>query len=512
MENYYSYLAFFLTVVFIIKLLHRRNRNSPPSPFCWPIIGHLHLCRPPLYKALEALSLRYGPILSLKLGCRSFLVVSSPSAVEECFTKNDRVFANRPRIMAGDYLSYNYTALALAPYGHSWRSLRRFAAVEIFSQTSLQKSSIIRREEVNSLLRHVFKASRGKPNKVQFSLRYLLSLLTVNIVTRMVTGEPYVGEEAAGTDVGKQRLESFLEIYFSSLIINMCDFFPALRWIGYKGLEKSIIRLQAKRDEFFQRLIEESKQKQTSSLSASNLVEVEKERTMIESLLSLRESEPEFYSDDVIKGMILTMYIAGSDTSETTLEWAISLLLNHPDVLQKVRAEIDDQVGHGRLLNELDLARLPYLHCVINETLRLFPTVPLLLPHFSTEDCTVGGFQIPRGTTLLVNAWFLHRDPKLWEEPTRFKPERFEATNRETDGFKFVPFGIGRRSCPGAGMGQRIISLALGALIQCFDWERPGKEMVDMKPDTGGSALRKAKPLEAVCSPRHSMDTVLSQL
>ncbi|KAB1220299.1 Cytochrome P450 81D11 [Morella rubra] len=189
--------------------------------------------------------------------------------------------------------------------------------------------------------------------------------------------------------------------------------------------------------------------------------------------------EPEFYSDDVIKSMILMMYVAGTDTTATTLEWAISLLLNHPDVLQK--------------------------------TLRLYPTVPFLLPHFSTEDCTVGGFQIPIGTTLLVNAWFMHRDPKPWEEPTRFKPERFEATNGETDGFKFVPFGIGRRSCLGAGMGQRIISLTLGAPIQCFDWEKPGKEMVDMN-SSGGFIMHEAKPPEAACSPRYSMTTVLSEL
>ncbi|KAB1220298.1 Cytochrome P450 81D1 [Morella rubra] len=123
METYYSYLAFILTVVFIIKLLRHQKLNSPPRPFCWPIIGHLHLFRPPLYKALETLSLLYGPILSLKLGCRSFLVVSSPSTVEECFTKNDIVFANRPRTMAGEHLTYNLTNPVVAPYGHSWRNL-----------------------------------------------------------------------------------------------------------------------------------------------------------------------------------------------------------------------------------------------------------------------------------------------------------------------------------------------------------------------------------------------------
>ena len=107
------------------------------------------------------------------------------------------------------------------------------------------------------------------------------------------------------------------------------------------------------------------------------------------------------------------MFIAGTETTATTMEWVMSLLLNHPEVLQKVKAEIDRQVGCERLINDLDLAKLPYLHCVINETLRLYPTAPLLLPHCSSADCIVGGFHIPQGTILLVNAWSMHRDPKL---------------------------------------------------------------------------------------------------
>jgi cytochrome P450 len=225
-------------------------------------------------------------------------------------------------------------------------------------------------------------------------------------------------------------------------------------------------------------------------------------------------------SQTIISKFILTivehyvlqmMFIAGTDTTATTLEWAMSLLLNHLEVLQKVKIEIDNQVGSERLINDLDLTKLPYLHCVINETLRLYPPAPLLLPHFSSTACSVGGFHVPQGTILLVNAWAIHRDPKLWEEPTRFKPERFEATNGEREGFKFIPFGIGRRACPGVGMGMHITALALGALIQCFEWERVEKEMVDMS--TGiGFFTPKVMPLEAVCRPCPSMTHILSQL
>ncbi|KAM3758138.1 hypothetical protein ACB098_01G020200 [Castanea mollissima] len=504
MENFYLYFALTLsTVFFITKLLNHHNKNLPPSPFSLPIIGHLHLLKLPLHQTLETLSLQYGPILSLKFGSRSILVVSSPSAVEECFTKNDIVFANRPQSIAGDRLSSNSTALVWAPYGHLWRNLRRVCTIEIFSHISLQKSSIIREEEVYSLLRQLFKVSNIEPQKVDF--KYLSSLLVSNIIVRMVTGKPCVGEEFACMDVGKKLLKEFKEAYSSGLSVDICDFLPILRWVGYKGLEKNMVRLQRKRDEAIRRLFEEIK------LNNDNIIDVEKMRPLIETLFSLRKYEPEFFSDDVIKSLTLTMFIAGTETTVTTMEWVMSLLLNHPEVLQKVKAEIDCQVGCERLINDLDLAKLPYLRCVINETFRLYPTVPLLLPHCSSADCTVGGFHIPRGTILLVNAWSMHRDPKLWEEPTKFKPERFEEINGEREGFKFIPFGMGRRACPGAGMAMRVMSLALGAFIQCFDWEMVGKEMVDMTSGFG-FLMAKTKPLEAICTPRPSMTCVLSQL
>lgn len=209
------------------------------------------------------------------------------------------------------------------------------------------------------------------------------------------------------------------------------------------------------------------------------------------------------------------MFVAGTDTSANTIEWCISLLLNHPQVLQKLRNEIDSNVGHGRLVKESDLPKLPYLRCVIHETLRLYPIVPLLLPHFSSEDCTLGGYQIPQGTTLLVNAWAIHRDSNVWDEANTFKPERFEEHHmlegeREGNNFRFIPFGIGRRACPGEGMGIRTASLAVATLLQCFDWERVGKEL-DMS-QSYGITLFKSRPLEVVCSPRQIMIDLLSQL
>ncbi|KAH7848512.1 hypothetical protein Vadar_003733 [Vaccinium darrowii] len=220
--------------------------------------------------------------------------------------------------------------------------------------------------------------------------------------------------------------------------------------------------------------------------------------------------------DEIFQGVIdenrsedKKFLIAGTETSATAIEWALSLLLNHPDILKKARAEIDAMVGKDHLADEPDLSKLPYLQNIINETLRLFPPAPLLLPLESSKDCTIGGFHIERGTMLLVNAWAIHRDPNVWDDPTSFKPERFEG--RENEAYKLLPFGIGRRSCPGAGFANRVVGLALATLIQCFEWERIGEEFVDMS-EGQGITVPKAKPLQAMCRARERMINVLSEL
>lgn len=193
---------------------------------------------------------------------------------------------------------------------------------------------------------------------------------------------------------------------------------------------------------------------------------------------------------------------AGTDTSSTTMEWAMALLLNHPDALEKARAEIDANVGHQRLLDEQDLPNLNFLQYVINEALRLYPPVPLLVPHEASADCTVGGFDVPRGTMLLVNAWGIHRDPKVWEHPTKFMPERFEGWSVE--GFRLIPFGAGRRGCPGKVLANRAVGFTLGSLIQAFDWKRVSEEEIDMA-EGSGLTMPRAKPLEVICQPRQAM-------
>ncbi|KAJ7944483.1 putative Cytochrome P450 [Quillaja saponaria] len=496
-------LIFLLLTFLIFYKRHKNYKNLPPSPPSLPIIGNLHHLKQPLHRTFHSLSQKYGQIFSLRFGSRLVVVVSSSSAVEECFTKNDIVLANRPHLVTGKYIGYNYTTLTQAPYGDHWRNLRRIATLEIFSTQRLNSFIGIRRDETKRLLQSL-NTDKGF---AKVELRSKFSSLTFNIIMRMVAGKRYYGDDCDVADVeeAKQLRKIIRELVSFGGANNPADFMPKLlSWIDFNGFQKKIKNMGKIVDEFLQGLIDKHRRKNSEELGI-------KSNTMIDHLLSLQEDQPEYYTDQIIKGLIMVLILAGTDTSAVTLEWAMSNLLNHPEVLEKAKAEVDRNVGQDRLIDESDGSKLPYLHYIINETLRLFPAAPLLVPHLSSDDCIIGGYDIPRDTILLVNAWAIHRDSNLWNDPTSFKPERFDNNHGGAEANKLIiPFGLGRRTCPGAGLAQRTLGLTLGSLIQCFDWERVGPEEVDLT-EGKGITMPKLIPLEAMCKPRPFINKVLSE-
>ncbi|XP_027148775.1 isoflavone 3'-hydroxylase-like [Coffea eugenioides] len=499
MELTYSLTACLaIFVLFIFNILLRKlascAKNQPPSPPSLPLIGHLHLLKEPLNQTLQSLSAKYGEILLLRLGVRKALIVTSPSAVEECFTKNDIIFANRPRSLSSKHFSYNYTTISVAPYGDHWRNLRRLAALEIFSPARIAVFTGTRKTELMLLLRELMHKCNEGGGSTKVDLKSKFVELAFNILSMTMAGKRYYGENVADAEEARKARFLIREMLENSGRSNLGDYLPFLRWVDFKGLEKRFTTLMQRLDKFMQDMVDERKQLLAAGSNGS--------ATMIDHLLSLQENEHEYYSDELIKGIIMVLLIAGTDTLSISLEWAMALLLNQPEAIKKIKAEIDAHVPEDRLLEEQDLPNLTYLHNVIKETLRLYPPVPLLIPHEASEDCTVAGYHVSKGTMLLVNLWAIHRDPKLWEDPTKFIPERHQE--RRDDGFTMLPFGAGRRGCPGAGIGTRVLGLVLGTLVQVFEWERTSEEMVDMTEGRGFS-IPKVKPLEAICRPRQAI-------
>ncbi|WCJ31326.1 cytochrome p450 81d1 [Euphorbia peplus] len=580
---YSIFLYLFLPLILLFLILNHLSRNYqnnlPPSPPPLPILGHLRLLKPPLHRTLHRLSQHYGSIISLRFGYRLVVVVSSPSAVEECFTKNDIILANRPKFLTSKLLGYNCSTMPSSSYGDHWRNLRRIATIEIFSTQQMNMFGSIRKDEVKRLIsklsRHVpdgivsfgdnqkdtvkgkdsvgtntpivprgtvcfgdnqkdtvvegmssfetnppivprgtvsfennhkdtieGKGSIGTNppipidssirdiNYNRVKLRPMFRDLTFNVMMRTIAGKRYYGEEVSDNEEATEFREIMEEIALHAGVSNRGDFLPILNWIDGGRLEKKLKRIGEKTDRFLQGLIDEHRY---------NKGNLENMNTMIDHLLASQQTQPQYYTDEIIKAMILSLILAGTDTSAVTLEWTISALLNHPNILSKAAKEIDDQIGEEQLVDESDLQKLPYLKNIILETFRLYTPVPLLLPHVSSENCTIGGYNVPRDTLVLVNSWAIHRDPKLWEDPLSYRPERHE--NGEGEGFKLMPFGLGRRSCPGAGLAQRVVGLTLASLVQCFEWKRVSKEEIEMT-EGGGLTMPKAQPLEALCRPR----------
>ncbi|RZC91578.1 hypothetical protein C5167_027637 [Papaver somniferum] len=500
-SNYYYYFLFLISLLLISNLFSKKSttKNKPPSPPAFPIIGHLYLImKKPLHEVLIDLSDRYGDVLHLRLGSQSVLALSSPSSIEECLTKNDIIFANRPHAVVAKHLGYDNKTLEWVSYGSDWRNLRRVMNMDIFSHSSLQKTSNIRNEEVQYMLHQLYQRSLSSSSTEIFhevDLRPMFFEFGFNIIMKIVSGKrSYKGSKKWSFD--RLITESFLP----ERLIHTVDLFLT---------EKKLKQGRKNKDAFLDELIQEYLD--TSSKADNDVVDERKaeHKPLIGVLMCLQRDEPETYTHEVVKGIIGTMFSGGIGTSVDTMVAAMSLLVKHPEALAKLRDEIDFHVEEGCFISESDLPKLSYLQCVIQESLRLHPAVTIPLPHLLSQDCTVAGYDIPRGTWLSINIWGIMRDPKWWDEPTKFIPERFD---RETaikegkmDGFHWIPFGAGRRGCPASGMAFRAISLAIGGLVQCFEWKRVDHD------DEVIEEVDEPSP-RAVCRPRLVKKDILSQI
>ncbi|KAH9300187.1 hypothetical protein KI387_011770 [Taxus chinensis] len=490
-----------LAALFIIVRYRttRRQNQKAPRPPSWPIIGHLHLLQQkrPIHRILSSLSESYGPIIHLQLGFRPLLVISSSDLAKQCFTTNDKAFASRPHLAVGRQMGYNYKMLGAAPYGSYWRNIRRVCTIQIFSATRIESFKDARSEEISALIHSLFESCQREVTPVNLKSR--LSDLTFNIILRMVANKR-VSEPVHSKDFQEaQRFKEMIEeSFFLAGAFEVGDYLPFLKWFDVQGIVAAMKKLHKKRDVFMQKLVIDHRENRKTYADAQELIDV---------LISATDNHQiqSDSDDDVVKATALGMISAGTDTSSVTIEWALAALLQHPHFLSKAQEELDTHVGRERVIEEADLNNLKYLQAIVKETLRLYPAAPLLVPHASIEACSVGGFHVPAGTRLLVNAWAIHRDPAVWERPTEFDPERFFKSAEDIDvkgqHFELIPFGSGRRMCPGMSLALTIVTHTLGRLLQSFEWSIPAGTTIDMR-EGFGLTMPKAVPLKAMIKPR----------
>lgn len=490
---------------FVLSLLRNRYpRPLPPGPKPWPVIGNLpHLGTMP-HHSIAALARTYGPLMHLWMGSVHVVVAASASVAAQFLKTHDQNFSSRPPNSGAKHIAYNYQDLVFAPYGPRWRMLRKICSVHLFSAKALDDFRHVRQEEVAILTRALASAAKSKTT---VNLGQLLNLCTTNAIGRVMLGRRVFGDGSGGGDPKADEFKGMVvELMVLAGVFNIGDFVPSLEWLDLQGVAGKMKKLHSRFDAFLSEILEEHK---VGSIGGG----AQSHTDLLSTLISLKEEddgEGGKLTDTEIKALLLDLFTAGTDTSSSTVEWAIAELLRHPKVLAKAQRELDSVVGPDRLVTEADLAQLTYLQAVIKETFRLHPSTPLSLPRMAAESCEINGYFIPKGSTLLVNVWAIARDPEAWDNPLEFKPERFlpggERPNADIRGndFEVIPFGAGRRICAGMSLGLRMVQLLTATLVHSFNWELPeGKLAEKLNMDEAyGLTLQRAEPLMVHPRPR----------
>ncbi|WCJ35851.1 Cytochrome P450 superfamily protein [Euphorbia peplus] len=494
------------SAIFISFFLFRRRHTSlplPPGPKPWPIVGNLPHLGPKPHQSIAALARTYGPLMHLRMGFVDVVVAASASVAAQFLKVHDANFSSRPPNAGAKYVAYNYQDLVFAPYGPRWRMLRKISALHLFSAKALDDFRHVRQEEVEILIRALVTCGTQKA----VNLGQLLNLCATNALGRVMIGHRVFGDGSGGGDSKAEEFKSMVvELMTLAGVFNIGDFIPALEWLDIQRVAYKMKKLHKRFDDFLSEIVDEHKNMKTGT-----------HKDMLTTLISLKEEEADDgeggkITDTEIKALLLNMFTAGTDTTSSTVEWAIAEIMRHPKILTKLRQELDSVVGSDRLVTELDIPKLPYLQAIVKETFRLHPSTPLSLPRMATDTCEINGYHIPKGATLLVNVWAIARDPEVWNEPLEFRPERFmaggERPNADVKGtdFEVIPFGAGRRICAGMSLGLVMVHMLIGSLVHGFEWELGdglNPEKLSME-EAYGLTLQRLEPLMVHPKPRLS--------
>ncbi|KAL3513070.1 hypothetical protein ACH5RR_025787 [Cinchona calisaya] len=504
---------FSLTLVFITAILAfilysifnkfiRYPKPLPPGPKPWPILGNLpHLGTKP-HHSLAALAKTYGPLMHLRLGFVHVVVAASASVAAQFLKTHDANFSSRPPNSGAKHIAYNYQDLVFAPYGPRWRLLRKICSVHLFSAKALDDFHRVRQGEVGILTRALASAGQAPVN-----LGQLLNVCATNALGRVMLGRRVFGDGSGGGDPKADEFKSMVvEMMVLAGAFNLGDFIPVLDLLDLQGIAAKMKKLHARFDAFLNSILDEHKMINGRGGDKEHV-------DLLSTLLALKDNvdgEGGTLTDTEIKALLLNLFTAGTDTSSSTVEWAIAELIRNPKILAQAQEELDTIVGPDRLVTEADLTQLTFLQAIIKETFRLHPSTPLSLPRMAAESCEINGYFVPKGSTLLVNVWAIARDPDVWADPLEFRPERFlpggekpEVDVRGND-FEVIPFGAGRRICAGMSLGLRMVQLLTATLIHAFNWELPNgqsAEKLNME-EAYGLTLQRASPLFVHPRPR----------
>ncbi|XP_045827319.1 cytochrome P450 71D10-like [Trifolium pratense] len=484
-SNTSTIMASFLFLLVLYKIVkswscNNSSINLPPGPWKLPLIGNIHHVISTLlpHRCLKKLAEKYGPLMHLKLGEVSYIIVSSPEMAKEIMKTNDHTFCDRPNLLLSTIWSYNASDIAFSPYGEHWRQLRKICVIELLSPKCVQSFRSTREEEVSNLVESISVSEGSVVNLTE----------KIMSMTCAITARAAFGKKNKHQQVFKSRMGEAL-----SMLGGFCiaDLYPSIQLLKRLSRAKTKLeKLQREVDMILQDIIDEHK---------SNPIEATKDDDLVDVLIKLQKEKTHSQhplTDENIKSVIQDMFTGGTETAATVALWGISEMVKNTNVMEEAQVEVRRVFDRKGYVDETELHHLVYLKSVIKETLRLHPPAPLLAPRENREMCQINKYDIPAKTRVVINAWAIGRDPRYWVEAETFKPNRFlnSAIDFKGTNFEYIPFGAGRRMCPGISFSLPIIDLLLAQLLYHFDWKLPNgvkNEELDMTESFGITAGRK---------------------
>ncbi|KAJ3674378.1 hypothetical protein LUZ60_004994 [Juncus effusus] len=474
------FLPYLLTLIKRKNFIHSKSK-LPPGPMSFPIIGNLFLfSKQPnqVHRTMKNLADIYGPIMSLRLGLSTLIIISSSDSAREVLQKHDQSISDRWVIDNPHALGHYEVSLAwLSSSSPLWKHYREILAMNLFSNRSLDRSQAVRHAKNRELMTY-FQENAGKPVKVGIATFGIV----LNLVANLILSEDVV-------DLSMNSPQEFRTLISSSLEEmakpNISDFFPFLRALDLQGRRRSAEGYLTKFYKYFDNIID----RRLNDMSTGGKMN----HDFLDYMLSDSKLDRR-----AIKALLTDLFVGGGESNSITIEWAMAELLRNPTAMSKARAELRNTLG-SKQVEESDIAKLPYLQAIVKETMRLYPARPLMLPHKVTKaGIEISGFTLPKNARVMINVWAIGRDPTAWSEPDIFKPERFLDKEIEFRGknFEFIPFGSGRRACPGMPLAVRMVPLILASMLHEFEWKLPnGMECndVDLR-DKFGSTLSLVTP------------------
>ncbi|KAK9068012.1 hypothetical protein SSX86_012123 [Deinandra increscens subsp. villosa] len=466
----------------------RKGRNRlPPGPYGLPVLGYLPFLSHNLHEKFTEIAQTYGPIFSMRLGSKLHVVVSSMDLVKVVARDLDQTFANRSPPLTALSITYGGFDIAWSNNNTHWRNMRKLLVSQVLSNANLDACQGFRTHEVRKTVSSVY-ARRG----IAVDINEIAFDTELNVVTNMLWG----------SSDSSDYFDGFREVEFKIIELlgapNISDFIPMLSWFDLQGRLKDMLKQREHLDRILDNIIEE--RIKTNSRKLEGAVEKDGKKDFLQIMLELMEQKDASTSFGVvqIKALLFDILTASTDTTSTMVEWVMTEILHNPNVKTKIQEELTDVIGMD-IVQESHLPRLKYLDAVVKETFRMHPPLPLLIQRSPDESCMVGGYEIPKGTIVYLNVWAIQRDPRNWSDPLEFRPERFLSGKWDYNGnnLKFLPFGSGRRICPGVPLGEKMLMYILASLLHSFDWILPKDEELELS-DEFGFVTKKRKPLVAI--------------